>query len=92
MSARIGGVIGTNLIYAVLPIGRRRPLRLLAPVLKRPRHGARTPVYLASSEDVEGVSGLYFRDTKPVEPSESARDPALAERLWEETGRLVGLA
>ncbi len=86
------GVIGTNLIYQFLTLGGLRPLRLLAPVLKRPRHGARTPIYLASSEDVEGVSGFYFRDTKPVEPSDSARDPALAGRLWEETGRLVGLA
>ena len=86
------GVIGTKLVYEFLPLGGLRPLRLLAPVLKRPRHGARTPMYLASSEEVEGVSGLYFRDTKPVEPSDSARDPALAGRLWEETGRLVGLA
>lgn len=33
-----------------------------------PERGARTSVYLASSPEVEGVTGRYFVKKKPVEP------------------------
>ncbi len=33
---------------------------VLRPFMKSPERGADTPVYLASSPDVEGVSGRYF--------------------------------
>ena len=45
--------------------------------------GAETPIYLASSPDVEGVTGKYFADCKEKQPSASARDEAAQERLWE---------
>jgi retinol dehydrogenase 12 len=44
--------------------------------------GAKTGVYLASSPEVEGVSGKYFDKCKTVTPSAAARDVAAAERLW----------
>jgi len=44
--------------------------------------GARTSIYLASSPEVERVSGRYFADSREAEPSEEARDGELAERLW----------
>ena len=51
--------------------------------------GARTPVYLATSPDVEGVSGRYFRDRKPAAPAPKASDPESALRLWDATERLL---
>jgi len=51
--------------------------------------GARTSVYLATSEAVEGVSGRYFVDCREAKPSRDARDPALAEGLWRESERLL---
>lgn len=53
--------------------------------------GARVVVRLAASPDVAGQSGLYFNRDKVSEPSALARDDALGERLWRESGRLVGL-
>ncbi len=44
--------------------------------------GAKTSVYLASSPEVEGVSGQYFDKCKAVSPSQAAQDDAAAERLW----------
>jgi NAD(P)-dependent dehydrogenase (short-subunit alcohol dehydrogenase family) len=53
--------------------------------------GARTSVYLASSPEVEGVTGRYFVDSREAEPSEEARDKELAERLWRACEGLAGL-
>ena len=53
--------------------------------------GAETPVYLASSPAVAGVSGKYFGDCREDTPSVAARNDTDAERLWNESERLAGL-
>jgi NAD(P)-dependent dehydrogenase (short-subunit alcohol dehydrogenase family) len=62
------------------------------PFLARPETGARTPVYLASSPDVEGVNGEYFVRERARRPSAAALDDAAAARLWAESERLVETA
>ncbi len=49
-------------------------------------------MYLASSPDVEGVSGQYFVKCKPRQPRRWAQDPEAARRLWQVSEELVGLA
>lgn len=56
-----------------------------------PEAGARTSVYLASSPEVEGVSGGYFKRCKPIDPSKAAQDEEAARWLWERAAQLVGL-
>jgi retinol dehydrogenase 14 len=56
-----------------------------------PANGAETIIYLAVSPQVDGKTGLYFEKNKPKEPSKLARDDALAQRLWDESARLVGI-
>jgi NAD(P)-dependent dehydrogenase (short-subunit alcohol dehydrogenase family) len=51
--------------------------------------GARTPLYLATSDDVVSVSGRYFVECEPVEVSDVARDMAAARRLWDVSEQLV---
>ena len=64
----------TGVLGAVLPlILRLRP---------GPLAGARTPVYLASSAEVAGVTGGYFVNCKPAAPSALAEDTQSAARLW----------
>lgn len=53
--------------------------------------GARTSVYLASSPEVEGVSGQYFIKCRRRTPSRAARDEQLAERLWQVSEELTGV-
>ncbi len=53
--------------------------------------GARTSVHLASSPEVEGVSGRYFVKCAEAEPSAAARDEAAARRLWMLSAEMVRL-
>ena len=56
-----------------------------------PKQGAATIVYLASSPDVRDQSGLYFINCSPTNPSWRAQDQSTAERLWDESCRLIGV-
>ncbi len=55
-----------------------------------PDAGARTSVYLASSPEVEGVSGQYFVKCRPAQSSPRSHDRAAAERLWRVSEELTG--
>ena len=57
-----------------------------------PQEGAKTPVYLASSPDAEGVTGKYFDHGQEKQSSAESNDRALAQNLWTESERLTGLA
>lgn len=65
------------------PVGR--------PFMKSPARGAVTPIYLASSPDVEGVTGQYFANRKPRRSAAPSYDTAAAARLWQVSSDLVGL-
>ncbi|HEX4216295.1 MAG TPA: SDR family NAD(P)-dependent oxidoreductase [Candidatus Dormibacteraeota bacterium] len=56
-----------------------------------PDVGADTPAWLATSPEVEGVSGRFFVDRAPVERARHATDATRCERLWVESARLTGL-
>ena len=64
---------------------------LAIPFAKTAKQGAQTTIYLAVSEDVEGVSGSYFIDCAITEPSEAAQDENIARKLWDISQTLVGL-
>lgn len=55
-----------------------------------PQKGADTAIYLASSSEVEGVSGEYFVKRKQVRASDAAYDDNAAERLWRASEQLTG--
>jgi NAD(P)-dependent dehydrogenase (short-subunit alcohol dehydrogenase family) len=48
-----------------------------------PEEGARTIIYLASSPDVEAVSGKYFVREREVASDPASYDESAAKRLWE---------
>lgn len=66
-------------------------LPLVQPFLKTPERGARTSVFLASSPDVDGVSGRYFVDCRAATPSRAALDAAAARRLWSVSEEMTNL-
>jgi NAD(P)-dependent dehydrogenase (short-subunit alcohol dehydrogenase family) len=70
----------------------RIALRLARPFMVSVEKGAATSIYLASSPDVRGVTGRYFANSRPAEPSRAASDQASAARLWEISERMVGIA
>jgi NAD(P)-dependent dehydrogenase (short-subunit alcohol dehydrogenase family) len=51
--------------------------------------GAETPVYLALSKEVEGVTGKYFVNCRETRPSPEALDDEAAQRLWDVSERLT---
>jgi NAD(P)-dependent dehydrogenase (short-subunit alcohol dehydrogenase family) len=57
-----------------------------------PERGAETQIYLATSPEVAHVTGKYFDQKKPVEPTPAAQDDATVERLWKVSEQLAGLA
>jgi len=57
-----------------------------------PAEGAEAILYLATSPDVEGKTGLYFEKNLSKSPSPLALDDALASRLWDRSSELVKLA
>jgi NAD(P)-dependent dehydrogenase (short-subunit alcohol dehydrogenase family) len=57
-----------------------------------PEQGARTSIYLASSPDVEGATGVYWYKCTPAKMSKAARDDAAARRLWTESEALINAA
>ena len=57
-----------------------------------PEEGARTIIYLASSPEVAGVSGVYFYESKPATPTAEARNDEDAKRLWQISEQIAGLA
>jgi NAD(P)-dependent dehydrogenase (short-subunit alcohol dehydrogenase family) len=67
-------------------------ITISSPFFLSPARGASTSVYLASSPDVEGVSGEYFVKCRPKQPRRWAQDPDAARRLWQVSEQLVGLA
>jgi NAD(P)-dependent dehydrogenase (short-subunit alcohol dehydrogenase family) len=58
---------------------------------KSPEQGARTPIHLASSPEVEGITGRYWANCRPRRSSARSYDDAVALRLWEVSSELVGL-
>jgi len=66
-------------------------VKLLRPFMKSPARGAETPIYLASSSQVEGITGEYFSGRKAKKSHESSYDTAANARLWQLSADLVGL-
>lgn len=65
---------------------------LVRPFMKSPARGAETPIHLASSPDVEGLSGRYFANRRARESNRTSYDRESATRLWQVSAELVGLA
>jgi NAD(P)-dependent dehydrogenase (short-subunit alcohol dehydrogenase family) len=54
--------------------------------------GADTPAWLATSPEVDGVSGAFFVKREQVQTAPHTTDPQRCERLWHESARLTALA
>ena len=53
--------------------------------------GTQTTIHVAVSEELDGVTGLYFVDCKEKKPEETALDDEAAKKLWQVSAELVGL-
>lgn len=60
-------------------------------ILTTPEKGAATSIYLATSPEVQGKTGLYWYRKNPTFPSMEAISSENARRLWEISLKLTGI-
>ena len=82
------GLVRTNIARNNGPLGRVVNFFIGARGLSS-EQGAETLVFLASSPEVEGVTGKYFVDCREVPSSTLSHDVDLAAGLWQMSERLV---
>jgi NAD(P)-dependent dehydrogenase (short-subunit alcohol dehydrogenase family) len=72
------------------PLGRG-VIKFLSRFGMSPEEGAKTSIFLATSPEVEGVTGKYFVKSIPKRSAPITYDETLQRQLWEESVRLVKL-
>ncbi|MBO0792592.1 MAG: SDR family oxidoreductase [Ktedonobacteraceae bacterium] len=86
------GVVATNIWSQPLPAF----LRWISVISRffgvSPEEGARTTIYLASSPEVEGVTGKYFEKSKEKKSAQPSYDENLRKSLWELSEQLTSLS
>ncbi|XP_040920254.1 retinol dehydrogenase 14b [Toxotes jaculatrix] len=93
VNALTPGIVRTRLgRHVQIPL-LAKPLFYLASLIffKSPLEGAQTPLYLACSPEVEGVSGKCFANCEEEELKAKATDDQAAKKLWDISSRMVGL-
>jgi NAD(P)-dependent dehydrogenase (short-subunit alcohol dehydrogenase family) len=70
----------------------RLGMTIARPFLISAEKGAQTIVYLASSPEVEGVTGEYFVNCTATTSSPVSYDDEAARRLWDVSASLTGLS
>lgn len=73
-------------------LGERLVWPLVGRFARSPEQGAATSVHLASSPELEAVSGGYFVDEQPAKANANATDDEAAARLWRISSSLVGIS
>jgi NAD(P)-dependent dehydrogenase (short-subunit alcohol dehydrogenase family) len=81
------GVVGTGFFNKIGGLAGKF-LRLFAPFMRTPEKGADTVIWLASSPEVEGITGKYFVDRKEQATNPESYNTAIAARLWEVSERM----
>jgi NAD(P)-dependent dehydrogenase (short-subunit alcohol dehydrogenase family) len=85
------GVVASNFGTANGWAGRG--IQLLFKVIGlSPEEGAQTVIYLATSLDVERITGKYFIKEKPVASAPASYDEHAATRLWNVSAEMAGLS
>jgi NAD(P)-dependent dehydrogenase (short-subunit alcohol dehydrogenase family) len=84
------GAVATNLVRRNSGI-YSAVWKMISPFMLSPEKGARTCVHLASSPEVEGVTGKYFVKETAVRSSKESYDETVSKRLWEISMQLTRL-
>jgi NAD(P)-dependent dehydrogenase (short-subunit alcohol dehydrogenase family) len=86
------GAVDTN-IWSGAPVWAKPIIHFLfRPRFISAEQGGAHLVRLVASPELEGVTGKYFEEGKLVDPAPLAQDEALARRLWDVSGAMVGLS
>ncbi|MSY33116.1 MAG: SDR family NAD(P)-dependent oxidoreductase, partial [Actinobacteria bacterium] len=67
-------------------------IKYFRPLLRQPEKAMITYVYLATSPEVEGASGWYWKDGRFVDASQLAQSQELRDQIWAWSMRQSGLS
>lgn len=65
--------------------------RMLKPFFQTPLEGASTAIYLATSEEVLGITGKYFYKKKPIKSSKLSYNKEISKKLWKLSEKLTDI-
>ncbi len=86
------GFVATNIGQnGVGSVGRSIVKLIFSRLGISPEEGAKTSIYLASSPEIEGITGKYFIKSIPVRSAPISYDETLQRQLWEVSAKLVNL-
>jgi NAD(P)-dependent dehydrogenase (short-subunit alcohol dehydrogenase family) len=85
------GFVATNIGQNGLGSVGRSIIKLISRFGMSPEEGAKTSLYLASSPEIEGMTGKYFVKSVPVRSAPVSYDESLQRQLWKKTTKLVNL-
>ena len=84
------GFVKTNMIRNFRPFVKYF-YHLVGLFMKSPKKGAKTSIFLASSPEVNGVSGKYFKNRKEAKSVKISYDEETAKKLWEISVKLTNV-
>ena len=68
---------------------------LVNPVIRRiaqsPLEGAQTSIYLATSSEVDGITGKYYANKQSINSDPNSYDVITSQQLWQNSLELVGM-
>ncbi len=66
-------------------------IRLARPFMISSSKGAKTPIYVATSPDIEAITGEYFSKSKITKSSFESYDESISNKLWDLSMKLADL-
>ena len=85
------GFVVTNLGRSSGSFASRIMFGMMKPFQLSPKEGAETSVYVATTPEIEGLTGKCFEKKQEIETSEESYNVDLQKQLWDITIGLLGL-
>jgi len=85
------GLVATDFGREYTGFKRLMTTKIWRPFVKSPEKGAETSIYLASSLELEGVTGKHFTNKKATKSSKRSHDESVWQRLWQVSEELTEL-
>ena len=85
------GLTATGIVDDVAPRALAPTVGFIKLFLRSPAAGAKTTLLLATSSELDGISGQYFRNGKPATSGVHTYNREFQEEIWRVSNELVGL-
>ncbi|MFW9818288.1 MAG: SDR family oxidoreductase [Candidatus Thorarchaeota archaeon] len=84
------GFVKTNMVRKYRPFVKYF-YHLIGLFMSTPKRGAKTSIYLASSPEIDGISGKYFKKIKEKKSVKISYDMDVAKHLWDVSVELTNV-